>query len=109
MKKTLSFALIAIVLAAGSATAQDLSRAQIQQLLKIDSPAEKTKQAALPFHLLPPQTKTDNASATQSTGTSHKKRNVIIAVVVGGVAAGVIIAAKNGAYGSSNNGTNTGY
>jgi uncharacterized protein YdeI (BOF family) len=100
MKKTLSFVLILIMLAASSAFAQDASGVRNQQ---------PQATGPMPQHLLPPQTQANTATAKKSSGTSHKKRNIIIAVVIG-VAAGVAIAAHNGAYGSSSNSTTgTGY
>ena len=86
MKKTLILVFISIVLAASSAVAEDLPRTRTQQ----------------PLNLLPPQTQSNTAGEKKSAGTSHKKRNIIIAVVVGAVT-GVAIAAHKGVYGSSSN------
>jgi hypothetical protein len=85
---------------ASPVSAQNINRAQLQQATKIES--------AHASYLLPPQGQPATSPAAKPTGTSHKKRNIIIAVVVGAVVAGVIIAASNGAYSSSSN-TGTGY
>ena len=82
------------------ALAQDINRAQLQQVTKIE-PAHAS-------FLLPPQGQSAASTTPKPTGTSHKKRNIIIAVVVAAVVAGVIVAANNGAYGSSSN-MGTGY
>lgn len=98
MIKFWSLLLIVTLLLAVPAFSQDINRAQLQQVTKIE-PARAS-------YLLPPQGQPAASPAQPSSGTSHKKRNIIIAVVVGAVVAGVIIAANNGAYGSS---SSTGY
>jgi hypothetical protein len=103
MIKLCSFVLIASLFITSSAFGQEINRTQLQQVTKVE-PARAS-------YLLPPQgQQTAAAPATApapapkpaSTGTSHKKRNIIIAVVVGAVVAGVVIAATNG--GSSGSG-----
>ena len=100
MIKLCSLVLIVPLLFTVPAFSQDINRAQLQQLTKIE-PARAS-------YMLPPQGQPAASPAQPSSGTSHKKRNIIIAVVVGAVVAGVIIAANNGAYSSSSN-TGTGY
>ena len=97
MIKLCSFVLIASLFVTSSAFGQEINRVQLQQVTKVE-PARAS-------YLLPPQGQQGAAApapATKpaSTGTSHKKRNIIIAVVVGAVVAGVIIAASNGGSGS---------
>jgi len=100
MIKLCSLMLVVSLFLTSPVFAQDIHRAQLQQITKIE-----------PVHasyLLPPQGQAATATTPKPTGTSHKKRNIIIAVVVAAVVTGVIVAANNGAYGSSSN-TGTGY
>ena len=100
MIRVCSLVLTVSLLFAGTVSAQDINRAQLQQATKIES--------AHASYLLPPQGQPAATAPAKPAGTSHKKRNIIIAVVVGAVVAGVITAASNGAYSSSSN-TGTGY
>jgi hypothetical protein len=100
--KSICLVLIVSVFAAGTAFAQDVNPAQIRQLTKADPLTAKSPNTSVrPSYLLPPQDQPAAKDATQSSGTSHKKRNIIIGVVSALVVGGVIVAAHNGAYGSS--------
>lgn len=98
MIKLCVLVLIPVLLCASPAFAQNINRAQLQQVTKIE-PARAS-------YLLPPQGQPAASPAQPASGTSHRKRNIIIVVVAAAVVAGVIIAANNGAYGSS---SGTGY
>ena len=98
--KLCSLVLVVSLLAASSVFSQDINRTQLQQVTKIE-PAHAS-------YLLPPQGQSAAATAAKPAGTSHKKRNIIIVVVAAAVVTGVIVAAHNGAYGSSTN-MGTGY
>ena len=98
MIKLCSLVLIVGLLLTSPAFGQDINRARLQQVTKVE-PARAS-------YLLPPQGQPAAGTAQPSSGTSHKKRNIIIVVVVAAVVAGVIVAANSGAYGSS---SNTGY
>jgi hypothetical protein len=92
MIRLCSLALTLSLLLAAPGFSQDINRAQLLQLTKIE-PAHAS-------YFLPPRgqsaTTSPQTSAPQtSSGTSHKKRNIIIAVVAGAVVAGVIVAASN--------------
>jgi hypothetical protein len=100
MIKLCSLVLVVSLFLTSPAFAQDINRAQLQQATKIE-PARGS-------YLLPPQGQPSASAAAKPAGASHKKRNIIIAVVVAAVVTGVIIAAHNGAYGSSSN-MGTGY
>jgi hypothetical protein len=99
--KCWSVVLIVSLLAASPVFAQDVNRAEIQKLTKVEPVTAKSPTS----YLLPPQGQPADNTAKQSSGTSHKKRNIIIAVVVAAAVGGVIVAAHNGAYGSSNSGS----
>jgi hypothetical protein len=108
--KRLSLVLVVFLVVASPSFAQDLSRAQIQQLVKIEPVTAKSQEvSSRPSYLLPPQGQPAESNAKQSSGTSHKKRNIIIATVVGLAVGGVIVAAHNGAYGMSNSASGSGY
>jgi len=101
-----SVVLIVSLLAASPVFAQDVNRTEIQQLTKVEPVRAKSSNTTVrPSYLLPPQGQPADSTAKQSTGTSHKKRNIIIGVVVAAAVGGVIVAAHNGAYGSSNSGS----
>jgi hypothetical protein len=100
MFKLCSLVLVVSLLFASPVFSQDINRAQLQQVTKVE-PAHAS-------YLLPPQGQSATSPAAKPAGTSHKKRNIIIAVVVAAVVTGVIVAAHNGAYGSSSN-MGTGY
>lgn len=101
MIKSLSLVLIVTLLALSPAFAQDANRAQ-QTAETETQPAEKTSEPQVrQSNLLPSPGQPDTSTEKQSSTTSHKKRNIIIAVVVA-VAVGVAVAAHNGLYGSSN-------
>jgi hypothetical protein len=75
--------LIVSLIAASPVVAQDVNRTQIQQLTKIEPATTKLPQSSVrPSYLLPPQGQTDTGTTKPVSGTSHKKRNIIIAVVV---------------------------
>jgi hypothetical protein len=99
VKKNLSLMVIVSLLAASPVVAQDLNRAQIRELGKIEPVS------AHPSYLLPPQGQPADSNTKPASGTSHKKRNIIIATVVALAVGGVIVAAHNGAYGSSSSGS----
>lgn len=105
--KRLSLVLVVSLLVASPSFAQDLNRAQIQQLVKIEPVTAKSQEvSSRPSYLLPPQAQPAESNAKQSSaGTSHKKRNIIIVTVVGLAVGGVIVAAHNGAYGMSSSGS----
>jgi len=100
MLKLCSLVLVLSLIFTSPAFAQDINRARLQQVTKIED--------AHASFLLPPQGQSAASTTPKPAGTSHKKRNIIIAVVVAAVVAGVIVAANNGAYGSSSN-MGTGY
>jgi len=91
MIRLCSLALIVCLLFASPGFSQDINRAQLQQLTKL--------QPVHASYFLPPQgqpaTSPQPSAPQTSSGTSHKKRNIIIAVVVGAVVAGVVVAASN--------------
>ena len=97
--KSLSLVLIVTLLAISPAFAQDANRAQ--QTAETQ-PSEKTSEPQVrQSDLLPLPGQPDTSTEKQSSTTSHKKRNIIIAVVVA-VTVGVAVAAHNGLYGSNN-------
>jgi hypothetical protein len=104
--KYLSLVLVVSLLLASPAFAQDVNRTEIQQMTKVEPvTAKSTNTTVKPSYLLPPQGQPADSTAKQSSGTSHKKRNIIIATVVAVAVGGVIVAAHNGAYGSSSSGS----
>ena len=98
MIKSSSLVLIVTLLAVSPAFAQDVNRAQ--QTAETQ-PAEKTSEPQVrQSNLLPLPGQPDTSTEKQSSTTSHKKRNIIIAVALA-VVVGVAVAAHNGLYGSS--------
>jgi len=96
--KSSSLVLIVTLLAVSPAFAQDVNRAQ--QTAETQ-PAEKTSEPQVrQSNLLPLPGQPDTSTEKQSSTTSHKKRNIIIAVALA-VVVGVAVAAHNGLYGSS--------
>ena len=110
MIKCLSLVLVISLLATSPVFAQDLNRTQIQQMVKLEPATAKSQDVSTrPSYLLPPQGQPADSNTKPATGTSHKKRNIIIASVVALAVGGVIVAAHNGAYSSSNSGSGSGY
>jgi len=97
--KSLSLVLIVTLLAISPAFAQDANRSQ--QTAETQSTEKTSEPQVRQSNLLPSPGQPDTSTEKQSSTTSHKKRNIIIAVVVA-VAVGVAVAAHNGLYGSSN-------
>ena len=88
MFKLCTLVLVFSLFLSSPAFAQDINRSKLQQVTKVE-PAHAS-------YLLPPQGQSATGTASKPAGTSHKKRNIIIAVVVAAVVAGVIVAASNG-------------